>query len=490
MSCPAEFELSSLASADLAALTGRLAVLASEDGRLDPTAKSLPKAAKAAVARATASSAWEKLELGGQIWITYPAGMAADALALVKSSRKISALSLRRAGGALVAASGAQALTIVAPAAALGELALGARMRSYAFEQRKSNKAEPMGKVTVLVEDPVAATPVIQRSEALARGVHFTRDLVNEPANVLTTTEFASRLSDLANLGVEIEILEEDQLEKLGMRALLAVGQGSEAPSKVVIMQWKGGVEGEAPLALIGKGVCFDTGGVSLKPSAGMGAMTMDMGGAGTVAGVMQALASRKAKANVLALVGLVENMPDGKAQRPGDIVASMKGDTIEVISTDAEGRMVLADVMWYAQTRFAPKAMIDLATLTGAIIVALGEEQAGVFSNDDAFANAFLKAAEAEDEGAWRMPIAKSHERQIKSGFADILNSTGREAGACTAAAFLKRFVAEGTPWIHLDIAGVAVTKKAGDLGPKGATGWGVLALNRLIETNYESKA
>lgn len=489
MSCPAEFELAGLASTELSAVSGRLAVIAAEDGRLDASAKALPKAAKAQVQRAVASEAWGKLEIGAALWIGYPAGLAAEALAVVKLPRKASALQARRAGGALVSASGASDLTLVAPAGpALAELVLGARLRSYAFTERKSAKGEGLGKVTVLVADPAAATSAIQRAEALARGVHWTRDLVNEPANVLTTTEFASRLLELQQLGVEMEVLDEPDLEKLGMRALLAVGQGSESPSKVVIMRWNGAEAASAPLALIGKGVCFDTGGVSLKPSAGMGAMTMDMGGAGTVAGVMKALALRKAKANVVALVGLVENMPDGKAQRPGDIVTSMKGDTIEVISTDAEGRMVLADVMWYAQQRFSPVGMIDLATLTGAIIVALGEEQAGVFSNDDAFAGAFLKAAEAEDEGAWRMPISKAHERQIKSTFADILNSTGRDAGACTAAAFLKRFVTEGMPWIHLDIAGVAVTKKSGDLGPKGATGWGVLALNRLIETSFEA--
>jgi leucyl aminopeptidase len=261
---------------------------------------------------------------------------------------------------------------------------------------------------------------------------------------------------------------------------------GSETPSKVVVMQWKGGGD-EAPVALVGKGVVFDSGGISIKPASGMEEMTMDMGGAGVVSGVMKTLALRKAPANVVGLVGLVENMLDGRAQRPGDVVRSMKGDTIEVINTDAEGRLVLADVLWYAQERFKPAAMVDLATLTGAIIVALGHEKAGVFANDDAFAKAFLDAAEAEGEGAWRMPLAPAYDKALKSRIADIANVGGRPAGAVTAAQFLKRFVKDEVPWIHLDIAGVAYVGKDGDLGPKGATGWGVRALDRLIRDGYE---
>jgi len=251
-------------------------------------------------------------------------------------------------------------------------------------------------------------------------------------------------------------------------------------------MQWKGGGR-EAPLALIGKGVVFDTGGISMKPASGMEDMTMDMGGAGVVAGVMKALALRNARANVVGLVGLVENMPDGRAQRPGDVVRSMKGETVEVINTDAEGRLVLCDVMWYAQERFKPTAMVDLATLTGAIIVGLGHENAGVFSNDDGFCRAFLRAAEAEGEGAWRMPLGAAYDRMLKSDIADMKNVGGRPAGAVTAAQFLQRFVKDGLPWIHLDIAGVASTKSETALAPKGASGWGVLALNRLISDRFE---
>jgi leucyl aminopeptidase len=270
------------------------------------------------------------------------------------------------------------------------------------------------------------------------------------------------------------------------MRALLGVGQGSDSPSRVVVMSWlKGG--SEAPVALIGKGVVFDTGGISIKPAQGMEEMTMDMGGAAAVAGTMLALARRGARANVVGLVGLVENMPDGKAQRPGDIVTSMKGDTIEVINTDAEGRLVLADVLWYAQERFKPRALVDLATLTGAIIIGLGHEMAGVFANDDAFAAQFLEAAKAEGEGAWRMPLAPAYDKALKSRLADVMNVGGRPAGAVTAAMFLQRFVKPGTAWIHLDIAGVALAPAETALAPKGATGWGVLSLNRLIAEQFE---
>ena len=254
----------------------------------------------------------------------------------------------------------------------------------------------------------------LEEIKATVDGVFFTRDLVNEPANILTTTEFSKRLQKLSTLGVEVEVLEEKQLSDLGMNALLGVGQGSANPSKIVVMSWKGGANNVQPLALVGKGVVFDTGGISLKPAGGMEEMTMDMGGAGVVAGTMLALAKRKAKANVIGLVGLVENMPSSTAQRPGDIVKSMKGDTIEVINTDAEGRLVLSDVLWYAQERFKPSGIIDLATLTGAIIVSLGYEKAGVFSNDDGFCEAFMNAAALENEGAWRMPLAPAYDKKL----------------------------------------------------------------------------
>ncbi len=369
------------------------------------------------------------------------------------------------------------------------EVALGVALRGYGFDDHKTKKGDPFGTATFMCTKPEEAEAAAAPRIAVAEGVHFTRDLVNEPANVLTTTEFAKRLEALRDLGVEVEVLEEKALEKLGMRALLCVGQGSDSPSKVVIMRWKGGAKGDAPLALIGKGVVFDTGGISLKPAGGMEDMTMDMGGAGVVAGVMHAVAKRKAKANVVGMVGLVENMPSGNAVRPGDVVASMKGDTIEVVNTDAEGRLVLCDVMWHAQETEKPAAMIDLATLTGACIIALGHENAAVYSNDEPLVNAFLKSAETEKEGAWRMPLGQAYDDMLKSPVADMKNIGGRPAGSVTAAQFLKRFVKDDMPWIHLDIAGVAHVKSDLDLSPKGATGWGVRALDRLIADKFEAQ-
>ncbi|HFQ15955.1 MAG TPA: leucyl aminopeptidase, partial [Rhodobacteraceae bacterium] len=364
-------------------------------------------------------------------------------------------------------------------------------LRAYSFNAHKTGEAgeDRPASLTFMVNQPEAAAGLAEDIRALAEGVFFTRDLVNEPANILTTGEFASRLAGLGELGVKVTVLEEAELEELGMGCLLAVGQGSRSPSKVVVMEWNGGEKGTAPLALVGKGVVFDTGGISIKPAAGMEEMTMDMGGAGTVAGAMKTLALRKAAANVVGIVGLVENMPDGLAQRPGDVVRSMKGDTVEVINTDAEGRLVLCDIMWHVQKAYRPAAMIDLATLTGAIIIALGHENAGVFSNDDSLAGDFLKAAGAEGEGAWRMPLGAAYDKKLKSRIADMKNVGGRDAGSITAAEFLHRFVDGDLPWMHLDIAGVALRKEAAGLAPKGATGWGVLALNRLVADRFEAK-
>ena len=394
------------------------------------------------------------------------------------------------AGVALGKVRGSQSVLVLAgnnPKTA--EIALGLMLRGYAFSDHKSatDSGSKVAATYVMVSNTEEQEAAFQAVRAVADAVFFTRDLVSEPANVLTTTEFADRLVALGKLGLTVEVLEEDKLAELGMGSLLCVGQGSASPSKVVVMHWNGGVDGASPLALVGKGVVFDTGGISLKSAGGMEDMTMDMGGAGVVAGVMQALAARKAKANVVGLVGLVENMPSGTATRPGDVVRSMKGDTIEVINTDAEGRLVLADVLWYAQTRFAPVAVIDLATLTGAAIVALGHENAAVFSNDDTLCRDFLDAAAAEGEGAWRMPLAKAYDTLIKSSIADMKNTGGRPAGSITAAQFLQRFVKPETPWMHLDIAGVAHIKAESTYSPKGATGWGVMTLNRLVANKFE---
>jgi leucyl aminopeptidase len=468
--------------------TGDLIALLTDGETLDAGGRRLDRLTRGAVRRALASARFGKLKPGEAMDLAFPQGLAAEAVCLVKLPKKATAVEARKAGGAIGKAAGRKAVTVLAGARKdAAEVALGLTLRAYAFTAHKTGKDDteaPKGAV-LMVAKPEEVSAAVARARALAEGVIWTRDLVNEPANVLTTTEFANRLTELKSLGVEVEVLDEPALEKLGMRTLLAVGQGSESPSKVVVMQWQG-AEG-APFALVGKGVVFDTGGISIKPAGGMEDMTMDMGGAGTVAGTMKALALRKAKAHVVGLVGLVENMPDGRAQRPGDVVVSMKGDTVEVINTDAEGRLVLADVLWYAQERFKPCGMVDLATLTGAIIIGLGHEFAGAFSNNDKLVGDFLKAAGAEGEGAWRMPLAEAFDKALKSNIADMMNVGGRPGGSSTAAAFLQRFVKPEVPWIHLDIAGVASLKKETDLAPKGATGWGVLALNRLIEDGYE---
>ena len=478
---------------DLEALAedpAQIAVFVTADGKLSPGARRLNKLCKGAVARAVQSEAWEKLGEAGLLTLAYPAGMASEALHLVRLERRAGPGDARKAGAALARVAGPSALIVLAESRRdTAEIALGAALRGYVFDARKSSQGEPLGKAVFQCADPDAVAAAAAPLLAVAEGVVFTRDLVNEPANVLDTVEFADRLLALADLGVEVEVLEEDRMRELGMNALLAVGEGSESPSKVVIMRWNGGAEGVAPLALIGKGVVFDTGGISLKPSAGMETMTMDMGGAGVVAGVMRSLARRNARANVVGLVGIVENMPDSRAMRPGDVVTSMKGDTIEINNTDAEGRLVLCDVMWYAQEHVKPAAMIDLATLTGACIVALGHDHAAVYSNDDPLCARFLKAAEAEQEGAWRMPMGQPYADLLKSAIADVKNSGGRPAGSITATEFLRRFVQDGMPWIHLDIAGVAHVPRDLTLSSKGATGWGVMALNRLIAEHYESE-
>ena len=471
----------------LADQRGRIAVLLDGDAPRSLAAKRLDRLMRGALARFMASEAFTKLKPGEAADLAWPAGLAAEVVQVVRLPRRADQAQARKAGGAIGRALGKDGCLVLAdshPRAA--EVAFGLTLRAYDFCDHKTGEKKTLGPVTVMVSAPTAVAATYADLAALADGVFFTRDLVNEPANVLTTHEFAQRLTGLRDLGVEVEVLDEEQLSHLGMRLLLGVGQGSETPCKVVVMQWKGGAD-EAPLALVGKGVVFDSGGISIKPAGGMEEMTMDMGGAGVVSGVMRALALRGAKANVVGLVGIVENMPDGRAQRPGDVLASMKGDTVEVINTDAEGRLVLADVLWYAQERFHPCGIIDLATLTGAIIVALGHENTGVFSNDDAFCTAFLAAAAAEGEGAWRMPMGQAYDDRLKSRIADMMNVGGREGGAITAAQFLKRFIKDGMPWIHLDIAGTALVKTDLPLSPKGATGWGVLTLNRLIRDRYE---
>ena len=360
----------------------------------------------------------------------------------------------------------------------------GAVMASYHFDRYFSSTPKDVcaAEIHVHSKDSAKLQDEWQVKKAMIDGVFVARDLIYEPANKLYPEEFARRCTEFAALGLEIDVLDEAKLEELKMGALLGVGQGSMRKSAIVVMHWKGG-GAEAPLALVGKGVCFDTGGISLKPAKGMEDMKWDMGGSAAVTGAMVALAGRKVKRNVVGIIGLVENMPDGNAQRPGDVVTSMSGQTIEVINTDAEGRLVLADVLTYVQQNYKPSAIIDLATLTGAILVSLGKEFAGLFANDDKLANAVIEAGEHTDEKSWRMPLGKAYDDMLKSHIADMKNIGGPYGGSITAACFLQRFIENDTPWVHLDIAGKAWADKSSEIVPKGGTGFGVRMLNKLVD-------
>jgi leucyl aminopeptidase len=374
--------------------------------------------------------------------------------------------------------------------AAAGEFAMGAKLRAYAFDAYKTPKKDDDKqkdlKLTLAVADTRAAKKAWTSAEAVADGVILARDLVNEPPNVLGPVEFAARASALEALGVEVDILGEKEMKKLKMAALLGVAQGSSRPPRLAVMRWNGGKKGDAPVALVGKGVVFDTGGISIKPAAGMEDMKGDMGGAAAVVGAMHAIAGRKAKANVIGVIGLVENMPDGNAQRPGDIVTAMSGTTIEIINTDAEGRLVLADALWYTQQKYKPAIMIDLATLTGAVLVALGNHNAGLFSNNDDLADKLLAAAKASGEPLWRLPLSKEYDKIIDTPNADVKNTGGRWAGSITAAQFLQRFSSD-VPWAHLDIAGTAFGAPKDDICQSWASGYGVRLLNQLVADHYE---
>ena len=372
------------------------------------------------------------------------------------------------------------------------DLAQGLKLRAYTFNRYKTklkdnDKPPASRKVTVAVGDVAGVRGAYAPRAAVADGALLARDLINEPANVLFPQEFARRASALRSVGCAVEVLDIPKLKKLRMNALLGVGQGSAHEPRVAVMRWNGGKKGDAPVAFIGKGVCFDTGGISIKGAAGMEDMKGDMAGAACVTGLMQALATRKARVNAVGVIGLVENMPDGKAQRPGDIVKSMSGQTIEIINTDAEGRLVLGDVIWYTHQRFKPKFMVDLATLTGAIIVALGHEYAGMFANNDQLAERLSKAGDATGEVVWRMPLAKEYDKLIDSKFADMKNTGGRWGGAITAAQFIKRFVDDKTPWAHLDIAGTGFESRQNDINRSWGSGWGVRLLDRLVQDYYE---
>lgn len=379
-------------------------------------------------------------------------------------------------------------------AAMLAQFVLGIRLRAYKFDRYKvatkkgdDESADPARtKVTVVAAASADAKKTLAAADAVGDGVLLARDLVNEPANVLGPVEFAEHAQALAKLGVTVEVLTEKEMRKLGMGALLAVGQGSVRPPRLVVMQWQGAKASDQPVAFIGKGVVFDTGGISIKPAASMDEMKGDMGGAAAVTGLMHALAARKAKVNVIGIIGLVENMPDGNAYRPGDVVTSMSGQTIEVLNTDAEGRLVLSDALHYCNDRFKPKLMINLATLTGAIGVALGPHHAGLFCNDDALAAALTDAGLKTSEKLWRMPLGKEYDKMIDSKIADMKNTGGRQAGAITAAQFLKRFVGS-TPWAHLDIASTAMAAPSTEINHSWGSGFGVRLLNAFVADNHE---
>jgi len=436
--------------------------------------------------------------------ILAPQGLKASRL-IVVGVGKLSALKdndFLKLGGVIAGKlrAGSDDVTIVAdlPDGAMkpgqaAAVAAGVRLRVYKFDRYKTKKkdgedAALRAEVSVAVGDVGAARKAFAPDAHIVDGVILARELVNEPPNVLYPVEFARRATQLRKVGVDVEVLDVKAMTKLGMGALLGVAQGSTQPGRTVIMRWNGGKRGDAPVAFIGKGVCFDTGGISIKSAGGMEDMKGDMGGAACVVGLMHALAARKAKVNVVGAIGVVENMPDGNAQRPGDIVTSMSGQTIEIINTDAEGRLVLADVLWYVAKKFKPKFMIDLATLTGAIMVALGTEYAGMFSNNDELAERLSKVGTETGEKVWRMPLGSEYDKQIDSQFADMKNTGGRHGGSITAAQFLQRFVND-TPWAHLDIAGTAMGAPKTEINHSWGSGYGVRLLERLVAEYYETR-
>jgi leucyl aminopeptidase len=488
--------------------TGTIAVGVLEGKKLTPTAAALDRRTGGAVAKALSASRFTG-KVGEILPILSPTGLAVRRVVLYGMGKagEVDDLRMQAAGGHIVAhlagtGESAAAVAVDAvkgakakPAAMAANLGYGASLRSYRFARyrtREKRQEKPsLRSLTVMVRDPLPARKAYAVLDKVADGVFFTRDLVSEPANVLYPETLAQQARSLTKLGVKVEILDEKKLRRLGMGALLGVAQGSVRPPRVVVMQWTGArkARNKRPVAFVGKGVTFDTGGISIKPSEGMHDMKWDMAGAGVVMGLMKALARRKAKVNAVGVVGLVENMPSGSAQRPGDIVTSMSGQTIEVLNTDAEGRLVLADALWYCQNRFKPRAMVDLATLTGAIIVALGSEYAGLFANNDKLAEGLVAAGKATGEKVWRLPLAEAYDKLVNCDVADMKNITGvRGAGSITAAQFLQRFVNK-VPWAHLDIAGVAWGKKDAPTVPKGGTGFGVRLLDRFVHDNYEER-
>ncbi|MBI1206755.1 MAG: leucyl aminopeptidase [Azospirillum sp.] len=486
---------------------GAAVVLAVQERCLGPAAAALDQAAGGALTRAMEASRFTgKRE--ETLTVMAPQGVSVGRILLVGlgKAEKIDALALQAAGGAAVAAlvkAGPTEATILVdtppgtaltPSLVAAELALGARLRSYRFDKYRTTEKEDRKPSLIAVQlccaDPDAARHHFAAGDRIADGVFLTRDLVSEPANLLYPAVLAERCLPLAEHGVEVDILDRERLTRLGMGALLGVAQGSIREPRLVVLKYSGAPDAtdQRPLAFVGKGVTFDTGGISIKPAAGMEDMKWDMGGAGVVIGLIKALAGRKAKVNVVGVVGLVENMPGGNAQRPGDIVTSLSGQTIEVLNTDAEGRLVLADCLWYTQDTLKPRLMVDLATLTGAVIVALGHRHAGLFANDDELARQLTEAGTKVGETLWRLPLDDAYDKDIESEVADMKNiGSGRDAGSSIGAQFLQRFVNK-VPWAHLDIAGVTWSKKEAATVPKGGTGFGVRLLDRFVADYFEA--
>ena len=487
--------------------SGAIAVGALDGGALTPRAAELDRQSGGALSRALSVSRF-KGKHGQIVEVLAPSGVKASRILLVGIGKpaELDGPAAERVAAAIVGRlfnNGEKDVTIAIDAKGTkakgadlaAHLAMGARLRSYAFNTYRTRNREDyeptLQHVTIATPDAAAAKRAFASLDAVANGVFLARDLVNEPPNVLSPVEFARRAkANLSRLGVKVDVLGEAEMKKLGMGALLGVGQGSDRESQLVVMRWNGSrKKNDAPVAFVGKGVCFDSGGLSLKPGASMMGMKGDMGGAAAVTGAMMALATRKARVNAVGVIGVVENMPDGKAQRPDDVVKSMSGQTIEVLNTDAEGRLVLADALTYTQQKFKPKFVIDLATLTGAIMVALGAENAGLFSNDDTLAKRIRDAGAEVGEAVWRLPLGAGYDKMIKSKIADMKNITGTtSAGSIAAAQFLQRFV-DKTPWAHLDIAGVAWQdgeQKAH--APGWGVGWGVRILDRLVADHYEA--
>ncbi|WP_375207083.1 leucyl aminopeptidase [Hyphococcus sp.] len=484
--------------------SGAIVIPVFEDGGKPKAYADLDKATDGALERAVKSADF-KGKKGKAVDVVAPAGLGNSRIILVGAgdSKNFSALEAETLGGAAAGRllSGADKSAVFAlsgltvkklPADELAaHMANGARLKCYRFDKyRTKEKKEDkpvLNKITVSTSS-TKAKELYADLEKVSDGVFLTRDLVSEPANILYPDSFAKRCKELEKLGLKVTVLTEAQMKKLGMGSLLGVAQGSVREPKLVAMEWMGGKKGDAPVAFVGKGVTFDTGGISLKSAPGMEDMKWDMGGAGAVTGAMAAIAGRKAKANVVGVIGLVENMPDGNAQRPGDVVTSMSGQTIEVLNTDAEGRLVLADAMWWTQETYKPKTVIDLATLTGAIIVSLAHEFGGLFTKDDKLAKQLDAAGEASGDKLWRMPLTQAHDEMIKSDIADMQNIGGKGGGSSTAAAFLARFIKEDVSWAHLDIAGMAWTTKDKPTCPKGGSGFGVRLLDEFVRENCES--